>query len=149
MQINIRLYQTTDKQELLDILQVNVPTYFAQTEVDHLSEYLEQHIDLYFVAVDNDRIIGAAGVNRNYETASAALSWGYLHPDYHRKGIGSLLLKHRLEILIQDTKIKTIQVRTSQVVYSFFEKHNFKVIDIQKDYWAPGLDMYVMRYLPE
>lgn len=146
MNISIRPYQTTDKQELLDILQLNVPTYFAQEEVDDLAEYLDQYLDLYFVAIDNNRIIGAAGVNRDFDKESAVLSWGFLHPDYHRKGSGSLLLKHRLEILTQDKRIKTTQVRTSQVVYKFFEKHNFSLIEVQKDYWAPGLDMYVMLY---
>ncbi|MCC9044366.1 GNAT family N-acetyltransferase [Myroides sp. M-43] len=146
MHFTIRPYQSTDKQELLNILQLNVPTYFAQEEVNDLAEYLDNHLDLYFVALDNNKIIGAAGINRNVEAESAALSWGFLSPNYHRKGAGSLLLKHRLNILSQDTRIKTIQVRTSQVVYKFFEQHNFRLIEVQKDYWAPGLDMYIMRY---
>lgn len=146
MNIEIRPYQNSDKQELLDILQLNVPTYFAQEEVNDLAEYLDHHLDLYYVALDGSRIIGAAGVNRNFDTESAALSWGFLHPDYHRKGTGSLLLKHRLGILTNDSRIKHIQVRTSQVVYRFFEKHNFTLTEVQKDYWAEGLDMYVMKY---
>lgn len=145
MSITIRPYQKEDKQILLDILQLNVPTYFAQEEVDDLALYLDQYLDLYYVALDNDKIIGAAGINRDFEKEFASLSWGFLHPDYHRKGAGSLLLKHRLDILKPDHRIKTIQVRTSQVVYHFFEKHNFEVIETQEDYWAKGLDLYVMR----
>ncbi|MDR0230094.1 MAG: GNAT family N-acetyltransferase [Flavobacteriaceae bacterium] len=147
MNIQIKPYNDHDEQALLAIIQLNVPTYFAQEEVEDLREYLRHHIDMYFTVFDNDTIIGGGGINRTKETKLGALSWAFLHPDYQQKGIGGLLLEHRLNILKQDADVETIRVRTSQVVYPFFEKKGFKTIDVQADYWAKGLDLYEMVYL--
>lgn len=144
MNIQIKPYNPLDEKALLDIIQLNVPTYFAPEEVDDLRDYLRNHIDLYFTVFDNTTVIGGGGLNRNKETGLGALSWAFLHPDYQSKGIGSLLLQHRLAILTTDATVKTIRVRTSQLVYPFFEKKGFKTADIQIDYWAKGLDLYEM-----
>lgn len=146
MNIQIVPYQATFEQPLLNILQQNVPTYFAQDEVDDLREYLNHHIDLYYVVLCDETLIGGGGINRTLETKLGALTWAFLHPDYHRKGIGAMLLNYRLAILKEDPNVKIIRVRTSQVVHQFFAKNGFTIQKTEKDYWAKGLDLYEMIY---
>ena len=45
-----------------------------------------------------------------------------------------------------EQEIDAIIVRTSQLVFKFYEKHGFEVIEIVKDYWAKDFDLYYMIY---
>lgn len=55
-------------------------------------------------------------------------------------------MKYRIEKLRSIDSIQKITVRTSQVAYKFYEKQGFELIEIIKDYWAEGFDMYSMEY---
>ncbi|MDQ3191018.1 MAG: GNAT family N-acetyltransferase, partial [Bacteroidota bacterium] len=74
-------------------------------------------------------------------------SWDILDPNYQNKGLGSLLLKFRIEKLKEFKSLKRITVRTSQFAYKFYEKNGFELKEIIKDYWAIGFDLYNMNYL--
>ena len=45
--------------------------------------------------------------------------------------------------------VKTITVRTSQLVYKYYEKFGFQTKEIIKDFWAKGYDLYRMEYAVE
>lgn len=143
--LKIRAYQTTDKSLVLKIFQLNVPKYFAESELEDLKRYLDKEIEEYFVAEMNDEIIGAGGINFENEKKTAIISWDFIHPNYQGKGIGRKLLHHRLELLKSMKNIETIIVRTSQLTFKFYEKSGFKIDEIQKDYWAEGFDLYKMN----
>lgn len=56
--LKIRTYRPSDKLVLLEIFRRNVLKYFAENEVDELENYLEHHIEKYFVAEIADRAGG-------------------------------------------------------------------------------------------
>ncbi|KGE13321.1 GNAT family N-acetyltransferase [Sphingobacterium deserti] len=144
--IIIRPYQSTDKATLLELLRLLVPTYFAEEEIADLSEYLDNEVERYFVAEEQGKLVAAAGINFEKEHGIGKLSWDFVHPDKHGRGLGKMLLNYRIDLIIKMPQVQEITVRTSQLAYRFYEKHGFKVVDIQKDYWAPGFDMYKMLY---
>ena len=146
--IHIRSYQVDDKKSLLALLGLLVPTYFAEEEIADLDRYLDQEIELYFVAELHGRIVAAAGINFEKEAGIGKLSWDFVHPEEQGKGIGKKMLQHRLEILKSMGDIQIISVRTSQLAFQFYEKNGFEIVDIRNDYWAPGFDMYKMIYVP-
>ena len=41
--------------------------------------------------------------------------------------------------------VKTIIVRTSQLAYQFYGKVGFELEKVEKDFWAAGFDLYLMR----
>ena len=45
-----------------------------------------------------------------------------------------------------ESSVQTLIVRTSQLVYRFYEKQGFELEKVVKDYWAEGYDLYLMRY---
>jgi len=46
----IRPYTPSYKQQLINLLKLNIPQYFAETEEADFIEYLDQHLENHFVA---------------------------------------------------------------------------------------------------
>ncbi|HRB72835.1 MAG TPA: GNAT family N-acetyltransferase [Flavobacterium sp.] len=145
-EISIRNYKNTDKPAVIALLQLNTPQYFSPEEEADLIFYLDNEIEQYFVVEYDNKIIGSGGFNFSEDLTTGKISWDILHTEYQGKGIGGMLLKHRMEKLKALNHIQLITVRTSQLVYAFYEKNGFELKEIVKDYWAAGFDLYRMEY---
>ncbi|WP_338766187.1 GNAT family N-acetyltransferase [Bernardetia sp. ABR2-2B] len=144
----IRAYQKSDKQELIELIKLNIPTYFEESEEKDFIEYLEKYKEDYFVVESKTtkKIIGCGGVNYFLDepTALARMSWDIIHPNFQGQGIGKCLLLHRINH-IKKQNIKLIVVRTSQLAYKFYQKAGFELEKVEKDFWAKGFDLYQMK----
>lgn len=138
----IRKYTPADKTRVIELFQLNTPEYFSPIEEDGLIDYLANHSDNYFVAEEGGMIVGSAGFNLSENGKTGKLSWDIIHPDSHGKGIGTTLTKYRIQRLKEIESVKIISVRTSQVVYKFYEKFGLELQEVVNDYWAPGFDLY-------
>jgi 3-phosphoshikimate 1-carboxyvinyltransferase len=145
-QVTIRSYNSKDKKELIELLRLNTPAFFATDEENDFIEYLNTKIQEYFILELENRIIGCGGINYRENNTIGVLSWDMIHPDFQYKGHGTLLVKHRIDRLLNKNSIKDISVRTSQHTYKFYEKSGFELIKIIKDYWSEGYDLFEMRY---
>lgn len=144
--IRIRKYHISDKPELMEILQMNIPQYFAETEIKDFDHYLDSAIEQYFVIEINDKIVGSGGINFEKASKTGKLSWDIINPNFQGKGLGTDLLKHRIALLHSMPDVEKITVRTSQFAFQFYEKNGFVLEKTQKDFWAKGFDMYKMIY---
>jgi [ribosomal protein S18]-alanine N-acetyltransferase len=144
--LSIREYNAADKPRLLEMLKLNIPTYFAATEWDDYTYYLDHEIEKYYVMEADGVVVGAGGINFEVEQTTAKISWDCVHPEFQGTGIGTALLQHRLEVLKDMTQVREICVRTSQLAYQFYEKNGFELTKTVKDYWAEGFDLYKMVY---
>ncbi len=144
----IRFYQDTDKQELIKIIRLNIPNYFDTSEEEEFVEYLEQKKEDYFVIEDKitNQIIGCGGINYFFDEPIplARISWDIIHPNFQEQGVGKELLLYRINY-IKSKEINFIVVRTSQLVYKFYQKVGFELEKIEKDFWAKGFDLYQMK----
>lgn len=147
-EIKLREYRQTDKSALMHIFRKNIPEFFDEDEVKDFENYLEQHLEAYFVAESAGVLVGAGGINFADNGRIANISWDFIDPDYQGKGIGKALLKFRLDYLKKMSGITDIIVRTSQFAYGFYAKQGFSLEQITRDYWAQGYDLYYMRYCP-
>ncbi|MCB0638067.1 MAG: GNAT family N-acetyltransferase [Lewinella sp.] len=141
----IRPYTHADEVAVLALLQLNIPRYFAPEEALELEDYLAREAAHYFVVEVDGQLIGAGGYNYFPEDRTARISWDFFHPDYHGQGWGGRLIDHRLNAIRTRTAARKIVVRTSQLAYRFYEKMGFTLTDTEKDYWAPGFDLYHME----
>ena len=145
--ITIRNYSVKDKNKVVELLRLNIPTYFAPEEEQDFNHYLENEIDLYYVLEFDEKIVGSGGINFKQDPATGYISWDILHPDFQGQGLGTLMLDYRIEKLKKTKKVSKIIVRTTQLVYKFYEKAGFKLVEEVKDYWAEGFDLHEMEYV--
>ncbi|MCC6412496.1 MAG: GNAT family N-acetyltransferase [Saprospiraceae bacterium] len=141
----IRPYNPSDHDALLDVLKRNVPANFAPEEVGDFEQYLVLHGDHYQVFEHDGKVVGGSGYNVLPETKEGRISWIFFDPEYAGKGLGKQLTYHVLGILKDEPEVDKLVVRTSQMASPFFEKFGFKLTDVQKDYWAEGIDLYYME----
>lgn len=144
-QTSIRRYETKDKSILIDLLRINTPKYFGVEEEIDFVRYLESEIESYFVIEKNQQIVGCGGINLNLEKQIGIISWGMIHPDFFGQKLGSQLLEYRISFLKVNYSLQKIIVRTSQLVFPFYQKHGFELKEIHPDYWSKGLNMYFME----
>ncbi len=139
----IRPYTPNDKPQLLELFRLNTPPYFAPEEEAWFSDYLDKETEDFFVVEEDEIIKGCGGVN--YHENSGMLSWGIIHPEFQGKGIGRQLTLHRIAVIKSKPGLQKIVTRTSQRTYKFYEKMGFTLIEVKKDHWATGLDLYYME----
>ena len=141
--MTIRPYTPADDAGILELLHLNTPQYFAESEKADLLDYLANHIDHYYIVEIDGTIMGCGGFNRTPDGKSGVLSWDIIHPDSQGKGVGGALVQHRINTM-RELGVESIGVRTSQHAYKFYEKMGFTLKEIVRDYWAPEFDLYDM-----
>lgn len=142
----IRKYKEKDKTELISLLRLNTPKFFAPSEEKDFIDYLDGHAENYFVIEESNKIIGAGGFNYGFDNgATTRISWDMIHPEKQGKGIGTKLTNFRIDEIKKNSHIHKIVVRTTQLVYEFYEKIGFQLERVEKDYWAVGFDLYEMK----
>lgn len=142
----IRPYNSKDKQAVIDLLRLNTPAYFSPQEEADLIFYLDNELEAYFVLEVDNTVVGSGGFNFSGDPANGKISWDLFHPAFQGKGLGRRLLHYRIEKLKSCEGIEMITVSTSQMVYRFYEKSGFQLVEIVPDFWAKGYDMYRMVY---
>lgn len=142
--MTIRKYNPLDKPQLIELLRLNTPAYFSPNEENDLIEYLDKDSENYYVLEIDNKILGCGGFNLWDDGKVARISWDILHPQSQGKGLGTELTKFRIQKIKEIESVKTIVVRTSQLVYKFYEKFGLEIREIVKDYWDEGFDLYLL-----
>lgn len=122
-----------------------MPQYFSPEEETGLIDFLDGHIDKYFVLEENGIIVGCGGYDIIENGTTARIAWDFFIPHSQGKGHGSELVHFRLEQIKKFARVEKVIVRTSQYASGFYTKHGFKLISIEKDYWASGYDLHLME----
>ncbi len=138
----IRKHTTRDRTRILELLRLNTPEYFSPNEEADLLYYLDNHADNYYVLEVDEAIAGCGGFNLSEDGKTGKISWDIFDPQSQGKGFGSALFKFRIQKMKEINTISTISVRTSQLVYPFYEKFGLVIREIVKDYWDKGFDLY-------
>lgn len=143
--MTIRKYSDTNRDEILKLLRLNTPQFFAASEEADLIYYLENHAHNFYVAIEENKILGCGGFNLADDKSVMRISWDIVHPSSQGRGVGTALTLFRINKIKEIESIKIISVRTSQHVYKFYERFGFEIKEKVKDFWAPGFDMFRME----
>ncbi|MGA1416432.1 MAG: ribosomal protein S18-alanine N-acetyltransferase [Candidatus Nanopelagicaceae bacterium] len=100
---------------------------------------------LYLGALDDEKIVGYAGIAANGE--SADIHNVAVHGNYRRQGIARRLIA-RLERWAKDqgAQFALLEMRVgNDEALPLYRSLDYQEISIRKDYYAPGVDATVMK----
>ena len=142
--MQIRKAQPSDFKYLVEIFTLNIPKYFHEKELLDFKKYFNSNkIETYFIIESEGKILGASGyAYENKQTAN--LCWVFIDPNHHSKGLGTKLVNYCLDTLKTDNQLNIIQLETSNLTFKFYEKLDFKIKYIKKEYWLNKDDLYFM-----
>lgn len=154
MELQIRAYQTSDKQACLKAFESNVPKYFTKAEIADFDNFLDMFPNkvgvnktYYYVLVFKNEVIGCGGFGDKDNTNIITLAWGLIHQNLHKKGFGKELLDFRLEQIKEKYPNHIVYIDTTQYSYGFFQKYGFEITKITNDFYEKGLHRYDMQLL--
>lgn len=140
----IRHYTPADKPQLVTLFLLNTPAYFCPEEQADLEAFLdEEEADVYYVIEDDGTILACGGYA--IENDEGWLCWYIVHPQHQGKGLGKQIVSKCLKEMRKLPGIEKLVVRTSQLVYPFYEKFGFKLLSTQDHYWGEGMHLYHME----
>lgn len=144
--MTILKYTPDFKQKCIAVFESNMPKFFAQEELQLFVDFLDHEIeDNYYVAELDGNIVACGGIFLDKVSDEAGLSWGMVHADQHKKGIGKAFTDYRINLLKKAYPDKVYKVDTSQHTAGFYLKRGFKTVEVIPDGFAKGLDKYVMK----
>ncbi len=134
-----------------------MPRFFAAEELPDYEDWLDEleaHItagelsdlEQYYVAVQDNNVIGCGGYAVDRHKQEAILAWGLVTNAMHRQGVGKALFMHRFAAIQKVCPECRIVLDTTQHSYPFFEKLGFVVINITEGFYSEGLDRYDMEW---
>ena len=101
-----------------------------QPDLLDIPKYYEENGGAFFVAVDNDEVIGTIAL-MNYKTGNGVLKKFFVKKQYRKKGVGKSLYSSLLDFA-KEQNYHTVLLDTpsiAQASHRFYEKSGFKRID--------------------
>lgn len=140
--MDVRPCLPSDHNACLAVFDSNLPDCFAAADRAEFENFLRASSAPYFVMEHDNAILGCGG----YYLADgvARLTWGMVHRDWQRRGLGRLLLLYRLREISKTGGSPMVQLATSPTTARFFERQGFKRMQTIKDGYAPGTDRIEM-----
>lgn len=123
----------------------NVPEFFEASEVAWFRRYLRQRGNANFVVVVDGRIAGFGGYAIDRYANRAHLCWGFIARPRHGRGLGRLLLQHRLaNLAARSPETRYVALNTTPAVAGFFRRCGFRAYGRWPRGYRSGLDMVEM-----
>jgi predicted GNAT family N-acyltransferase len=142
----IRTYQPDDFDACLRVFDDNVPAFFSAEERPDFVAFLTSHAAAwhYQVIERAGEVTACAGYAVSADGTTANLCWGMVHPKLHRQGLGTMLLRVRLEALRSSPSIEQVILDTSQYTQAFYARFGFVVNQVVLKGYGPGLNRWDM-----
>jgi predicted GNAT family N-acyltransferase len=142
-------YTPDDFDACCGIFLSNVPPFFTREELPGYQDYLRGNAAGHYWclrAAPGGPALACGGIWRP-SNDEGRLCFGLVRADWHRQGLGTLLLAYRLQKLLEEPGLKSITLDTSQHTAEFFARFGFTVQNSIDDHYAPGLHRRDMTLL--
>ena len=139
--IEIREMTFEDFEKISDVLQGQFDEFWKPSILKSELENINSH---YIVAIENDEILGFAGIIVSLDDSE--ITNIVVKKDKRKKGIGSLLLERLIE-MTKTLKRDTISLEVNERNYpaiSLYESFDFKQLGRRKKYYNGKDDAIIM-----
>ena len=139
--INVEKMTISDLEKIKQNLQTDFDEFWTPTI---LESELNNTNSLYFVAKENENILGFAGIIINYDFTE--ISNIVVKKDFRNKGIGKILLE---KIINESKKLKKDKIylevnEKNEIALGLYEKYNFEKVGKRKEYYNKKDDAILM-----
>ena len=144
----VREHTSQDKDAALQCFRSNVPRFFSETDEAWFTSCLDEPDGPCFVVCYGGEVVGFGGYEVSEFYNSAVLVFGQIHADWHGKGLGALLLAHRIiHLKAHAQPTRYLVVDTTLKVAPFYVKHGFEIVAHWKQGYRDGADRVDLRLL--
>lgn len=143
--MDLRPYAAADRGACLAVFDTNAPGAFDLAERPKFAAFLEGLTNPYVVMEHDGAVVGCGGYRIDAEHKMALLRWGMIRRDVQKMGLGRLLLLYRIREISKAASAERVRLATAPPAARFFEKQGFKIVEVVKDGYAPGLDRVEMQ----
>ena len=139
-------YKTKHKVRCLALFKGNIKGYFAAEEIIDYQKFLDvlSPKDHYYIAINQAQLVACGGYD--IQETGYFLRWGLVDHTRHKSGIGTQLLKFRIETVRQNHGQVAVMIKTSGKEHGFYQKFGFVIHYLQKDAITAGIDEYQMVF---
>ncbi len=151
MQVKIRRYKDCDFNDYVSILEKTWPQSHedAKETIENRLKTLEDKGEQIWIAEIDGKAVGFILIyfenppsppELGLEGEWLVVDWFDVHPDFQRKGLGTLLLK-KAEQIAKRRNVSAIYAVTAvdnEKMLNFSRKNRLKIIKRMKDFWGKG-----------
>ncbi|WP_089807780.1 GNAT family N-acetyltransferase [Chitinophaga sp. YR627] len=147
--IQLTDYTAIWKAACMEAFVSNVPDYFTSAEIVQFEDWLDKMSEErmywhYYVVLSEDSLIGCGGFVYEEKLSRVTFAWGLVHRNFHKQGMGKLLLQYRLDRIRTLYPGADIILDTTQFSYTFFEQYGFVTVKYTEDGYTTGMHRYDM-----
>jgi len=124
-QVAIRAYRSSDENVCRDLYRLNEQGRFPPDYEPDFVRTLRRNDYLKVIAEENMTIVGVGAVCLVKFLRRALLAFGMVHPQWHRRGVGTALLLARAAALPEPSPRWTLVLSTLSGSRSFYERFGF------------------------
>ena len=133
-----RPFSSGDAAGCLEIFDSNTPPFFDPSERAYFVKFLEENSCHYFVLEQAQAVVACGGYCEDAQ-GGMVLVWGMVRRDLHRRGLGKVLVRQRVQRILQAHPGAPIRLETSQHTQDFYSHLGFRAMDCTLDFYGPGL----------
>lgn len=123
------IWKTFLKYDSKDYTEEGIRNFFEFITDDDLYRAFLAGSYQMMVALDEERIIGAASVRNNNH-----LSLLFVDEDYHNKGVGSTLMNRMCEYLRTEEGERFMSLKAAPYAVDFYRKLGFQIVRPEEEY---------------
>lgn len=131
--LHFRLYSPADFDTCVTLYASNEPDRVPEGYQPHLEQWLTDGQTLILIAESDGVPVAFGGVAYQNSYDVAALSFGIVHSQHHRRGFGTTLLTARLALLEPDSYGCTVGMEVTSASFSFHRRFGFQGYSVSRD----------------